>query len=248
MANLAHLSLRLLCLFSPSPLLAARAEDWQKLGTWVHSLTEAGYAGDPKPEEFSRSGEANKDWESGRRQAMWLAQAGFSVSDDGVQQLAERKTRAPEERGNILEGRVVVGQPGGGFQPSRIHSLTESAFAGRGGEGGVELHQMESVFQPSRPDHQHKNNDEWARESSRIKQNDFLATRYYPRQDDAQPKSGRWKLQGGKKVKYLLADAANHTYLKLPVKELLRRLQSNKHLLREQIMQRQDTKAAKLSK
>ena len=246
MANLAHLSLRLLCLFSPSPLLAARAEDWQKIGTWVHSLTEAGYAGDPKPEEFSRSGEANKDWESGRRQAMWLAQAGFSVSDDGVQ-LAERETRAPEERGNILVGRVVVGQPGGGFQPSRIHSLTESAFAGRGGDGGVELHQMESVFQPSRPDHQHKNNDERARESSRIKQNDFLATRYYPRQDDAQPKSGKWKLQGGKKVKYLLADAANHTYLKLPVKELLRRLQSNKHLLREQIMQRQDNKAAKLS-
>ena len=172
---------------------------------------------------------------------MWLAQAGFSVSDDGVQ-LAERETRAPEERGNIL-----VGQPGGGFQPSRIHSLTESAFAGRGREGGVELHQMESVFQPSRPDHQHKDNDERARESSRIKQNDFLATRYYPRQDDAQPKSGRWKLQGGKKVKYLLADAANHTYLKLPVKELLRRLQSNKHLLREQIMQRQDNKAAKLS-
>ena len=246
MANLADLSLRLLCLFSPSPLLAARAEDWQKLGTWVHSLTEAGYAGDPKPEEFSRSGEANKDWESGRRQAMWLAQAGFSVSDDGVQQLAERETRAPEERGNILVGRVVVGQPGGGFQPSRIHSLTESAFAGRGGEGGVELQQMESVFQPSQPDHQHKNDDEWARESSRIKQNDFLATRYYPRQDDAQPKSGRWKLQGGK-VKYLLADAANHTYLKLPVKELLRRLQSNKHLLREQIMERQDTKATKLS-
>ena len=248
MASLANLSFQFLCLLSLSPLLAGRAEDWQEMGTWVHSLTEAGYARDPKEEEISwvkPSNEWREERESGR-QAVWLAQAGFSVSDG--EQLVET---APEEQGNVLEARVG-GEPVGGFQPSRIHSLTESAFAGggRGGEGarvdgrsrGVELQQMESIFQPSRLDLNNSNDDERARESLRINPNNFLVTRYYPR---PQSKSGNRKLQEEKKVgpKYLLADAANHTYLKLPMKELLRRLQSNKQLLREKIMHRQETKS-----
>ena len=88
---LASLSLHLLCLFSPSPLLAGRAEGWQKMGPWVHSLTEAGYARNPKAKKISGSGEVrlNNGWtgekDSGL-QAIWLAQAGYSVSD-GVQDL-----------------------------------------------------------------------------------------------------------------------------------------------------------------
>ena len=236
---LANLSLNLLCLLSPAPLLAGRAEGWQKMGPWVHSLTEAGYASrDPRAKEISGSGDVKpihngwtEEGDSGL-QAKWLAQAGYSVSD-GVQ-VAERRSTAPGEQ----------------FQPSRIHSLTESGFAGGGlGEAGrvegrsrgVELLPMESIFRPSRPDNHH--NDERARESSRIEQSAFLATRYYPRQDSAQPKAGHWKQESEKKIgplKYLLADPANHTYLKLPMKDLLRRLQTNKQLLREKIMHRQE--------
>ena len=276
MASLANLSLHLLCLFSPSPILAGRVEGspilagkiepspilagrvegWQKMGPWVHSLTVAGYARDQK----ETLGSAGVKPNSGM-QAIWLAQAGYSVSD-GVQ-VAERRSTLPDKPGNILE--VRVGQGFRGFQPSRIqdpgsriHSLTASGFAGSGrGEAarvegrsrGVELLQMESVFQPSRPDIHNDNDYERAMESSRIKQNAYLATRYYPQQQQsAQPKSGKWKQQEDgqhkKRVgsKYLLADPANHTYLKLPMKELLRRLRSNKQLLKEKIMHRQDMK------
>ena len=173
---------------------------------------------------------------------------------DGLQ-VAERRSTVPNKPNNILEARV--GQHFGGFQPSRIHSLTASGFAG-GGQGeaagvegrsrGVELLTMESVFQPSRPDIHNDDDYERAMESSRIKQNAYLATRYYPQQqqESAQPKSGKLKQQDGLKKrvgpKYLLADPANHTYLKLPMKELLRRLRSNKQLLKEKIMHRQDKK------
>ena len=250
MGKQAHLCLLLHLTISPS--LAGREEGWQKMGSWVHSLTEAGYAKDAKEKGILGSDGMKLKKEEGAigMQAIWLAQAGYSVSD-GVQ-TNKKGSEVPDSQGrNILEDRV--GESFRGFQPSRIHSLTESGFAAGGrGEGvegrGIELLQMEGVFQPSRPDQ--NNADERTRESSKLKHNSFLATRYYPRQEAAQPKAGikyvkqqkkqqkQQQKQQQKKPKYLLADAANHTYLKLPMEELLRRLKDNKQLLREKIMHR----------
>ena len=191
--------------------MTGASKAWQDLGPWVHSLTEASFAKDPKqgtpsqfqdfqPKNAAQRGIIGKEKKTDM-QAIWLAQAGYDVSQgvQGPHVLEEQRRDLSEARGDGVDI---------GFQPSRIPTLAESKRLGQsetlqagrveenlsmqsgrtGGQGGGGVLQLESIFQPSPFD---QNYDGRARESSEIEKNAFLATRYYPQQEVASDKSDK---------------------------------------------------------
>ena len=248
MANQVYLQL-LFLLLCPSSIVTGASEAWQDLGPWVHSLTEAGFAKDSKqgapsqfqdikPENAAQRGIIGKEKKTDM-QAIWLAQAGYDVSHgvQGPHVFEGQRRDLSEARGDGVDI---------SFQPSKIPTLAESKRPGQrntlragkveanlsmqsgrtGGQGGGGVLQLESIFQPSPFD---QNYDGRARESSEIEKNVFLATRYYPEQEDAVDKSGKQEAEHRKKhlqhqpdhyllnpkhPKYLLADPNHHVYLR----------------------------------
>ena len=217
MANQVYLQL-LFLLLCPSSIVVGTSEGWQDLGPWVHSLTEASFAKDPKQgapsqfQDFQPKNAAQRrriEEKKTEMQAIWLAQAGYDVSHgvQGPHVLEEHRRDLAEARGDGVDI---------GFQPTRIPTLTESKRLGQsktlragrveenlsiqsgrtGGQGGGGVMQLESIFQPSPFD---QNYDGRARESSEIEKNAFLATRYYPEQEVAFDKSDKQEVEHRKR-------------------------------------------------